>query len=125
MDEKYTFSILKSKYHTNENVILFEDNGFDKLKTKSRKKDEAPLWNMTTLPNRKENPTHMCGMIIDFDEKILPPLNTYYYYLFHRTHGDEWRIIVPFDKKYKFTTPSVTTTATIAAAPTQASASRL
>lgn len=99
----YTFSVLKSIYET-ENIIVFEDDNFNKLQTK-KEKLTAPLWNMSRMVSRGKNPSHVSGMIIDYDEvgKPLPFLNDEYLYHYHRSHSNKWRIIVPFDKVYDFT----------------------
>lgn len=96
-------SILKHKTHTNDTIVRNIDN-FEILKT-GRVKGDAPLWNLTYTPNRKNDPLKVSGIIIDYDDYTLSPLGSTIKCYHHKTHSSKYRIIVPFDQEYDFAGP--------------------
>ncbi|MGB3468393.1 MAG: hypothetical protein WBA74_24120, partial [Cyclobacteriaceae bacterium] len=88
--------------------VYNEDVDLEKwLKTLTTKllKENAPLWCMGRIKDTRSNlPTHVSGMIIDYDHPIPPEVNDAVNYYYHQTHSKHWRYIVPFDKNYQFST---------------------
>lgn len=94
-------TVLQHKTHTNDQTIVTELKDLKLLKTKHSKED-APLWNFTKTPNRKESPHSISGMIIDYDDYSLPEMNETYRFYTHKTHNGKYRIIIPFDREYDY-----------------------
>ena len=72
----------------------------------TQNKINSPLWYFSTIKDRKSNPTFIRGFVIDWDNKRIPETSNIYEHFIHKTHNNNWRIIVPFDRNYRFTNAS-------------------
>lgn len=109
---RYIISCQKSRY---EKKIHVRKVKLSQLRTSETLKENSPRWMFSKKVDMKTHPTDVGGFIVDWDSEIQPVCNQNLFFLLHRTHGEQrgnnphdprWRIIVPFDKYYKFTDPT-------------------
>lgn len=95
-------TILIHSTHTDKTLVK-DIPHFDILKT-IKDKENSPLWNFTNTPDRTKSALTLGGMVIDYDDITFPKLKKEYHYYYHRTHSNKFRIIIPFDRVYNYTT---------------------
>jgi len=99
----YKISYITDKYDTTIKHKTIKD--LSEIVT-SKNKNDSPLWYFSTLKDRKTQPSFISGFVVDWDNKQKPQTSKTHLHFIHQTHSDNWRIIVPFDRAYRFTNAS-------------------